>query len=131
MRILLDTHILLWFISGDHRLAVETRDRIRDPSEEVYLSVASIWEAIIKHQLGKLSLDEPPEVILPRERERHRIESLALDEPTVRRLAGLPPIHRDPFDRILVCQAQHHGLTIATADALIRAYPVPVLWAGR
>jgi PIN domain nuclease of toxin-antitoxin system len=100
---------------------------VRDSSNEVYLSVVSLWEAIIKHQLGRLPLPHPPESYLPAQRDRHGIASLALDEASVSRLASLPMLHRDPFDRMLVCQAQHHGLTLATVDAAVGAYSVPLL----
>lgn len=127
MRILLDTHIFLWFISGDTRLSTDVRDAIRDPDNEVYLSSISVWEAIIKYQLGKLPLPEPPETYLPKQRDLHQISSLALDESSVVQLAKLLPLHRDPFDRMLICQALQNGLTIATVDAAVRAYSVNVL----
>lgn len=127
MRILLDTHIFLWFISGDAQLSTNVRDAIRDPDNEVYLSSVSVWEAIVKHQLGKLPLPESPETYLPRQRELHQIASLALDENSVIQLAKLPPLHRDPFDRMLICQALQNGLTIATVDTAVRAYSVSVL----
>lgn len=127
MRLLLDTHIFLWFISGDERLLDGLRESIRNSDNEVYLSVVSLWEAIIKHQLGRLQLPQPPESYLPAQRERHRISSLSLDEASVSQLAKLPPIHRDPFDRMLICQAMEHGLTIVTVDDVLSAYPVLVL----
>lgn len=125
MKLLLDTHIFLWFISGDERLPADMQQGIRNPANDVYLSVVSLWEAIIKYQLGKLPLPEPPEDYLPTQRERHQIASLPLDEISVSQLVGLPPLHRDPFDRMLICQAMAHGLTIVTVDDLIRAYSVP------
>lgn len=127
MRILLDTHIFLWFISGDTQLSTDVRDAIRDPDNEVYLSAISVWEILVKYQLGKLPLPEHPETYLPKQRDLHQILSLALDENTVIQLAKLPPLHRDPFDRMLVCQALQNGLTIATVDAAVRAYPVSTL----
>jgi PIN domain nuclease of toxin-antitoxin system len=127
MKLLLDTHIFLWYISGDKNLRAEAKDAIRDPTNQVYLSVASVWEAIIKHQIGKIVLPQHPERYLPEQRERHMISSLSVDEASVRQLARLPQLHRDPFDRMLICQALEHGLTIATVDPLIRGYPVPVL----
>jgi PIN domain nuclease of toxin-antitoxin system len=104
MKLLLDTHVFLWFISGDERLPDAMCDSIRDPDNEVYLSVVSLWEAIVKHQLGKLPLPQPPESYLPVQREKHQISSLSLDEGSVSQLVNLPAIHRDPFDRMLVCQ---------------------------
>lgn len=127
MRLLLDTHIFLWFISGDARLPDGWRESIRNPENDVYLSVASLWEAIIKHQLGRLPLPEPPESYLPTQRVRHQIASLSLDEASVSQLTKLPPLHRDPFDRILICQAIEHGLTIVTVDDVLCTYPVLVL----
>ena len=105
MKILLDTHIFLWFISGDTQLSVNLRDKIRDPDNEIYLSAVSVWEAIVKYQLGKLTLPEHPETYLPRQRELHQISSLNLDENGVVQLSKLPSLHRDPFDRMLICQA--------------------------
>jgi len=127
MKFLLDTHVFLWFISGDAGLPAEWRDTIRHPQHEISLSVVSLWEAIIKHQLGKLPLPEPPERYLPTQRERHQIANLPLDEASVRQLATLPPIHRDPVDRMLVCQAIEHELTIITVDDVFRAYPTAIL----
>jgi PIN domain nuclease of toxin-antitoxin system len=127
MKIMLDTHIFLWFISGDTRLSTDVRDVIRDPDNEVYLSVVSVWECIVKYQLGKLPLPETPETYLPKQRDLHQIASLSFDESSVVQLAKLPLIHRDPFDRILICQALQNGLTIATVDASIRAYYVSVI----
>lgn len=127
MRILLDTHIFLWFISGSNQLATDVRDAIRDPDNEVYLSAVSVWEAIVKYQLGKLPLPEHPETYLPKQRDLHQIVSLALDESSVVQLAKLPPLHRGPFDRMLICQALQNDLTIATVDTAVRAYSVNVM----
>ena len=127
MKFLLDTHVFLWFISRDAKLPAEWRDTIRQPHHEIYLSVVSLWEAIIKYHLGKLPLPEPPEHYLPTQRERHQIANLPLDEASVRQLAALPSIHRDPFDRMLICQALEHQLTIMTVDAVFHSYPAPVL----
>src|SRR5262245_42613146 len=104
MKLLLDTHIFLWFISGDRRLPDDMQRSIRNPNNEVYLSVVSLWEVIVKYQLGRLPMPEPPEHYLPLQRDKHLISSLPLDEASVSQLAGLPLLHRDPFDRMLVCQ---------------------------
>ncbi len=127
MRILLDTHIFLWYISADPQLPVAYRDAIRDPANEVYLSAASVWEAVIKYALGKLPLPGAPAEYMPRQREAHRIATLPVEEAAMPHLAGLPPLHRDPFDRIMVAQALQHGLQLATVDSAVRAYPVPLL----
>lgn len=127
MRLLLDTHIFLWYISGDKKLTDTARDQIRDSTNVVYLSVGSLWEAIVKYQIGKLPLPQQPESYLPGQRERHQISSLSMDEESVKRLANLPMLHRDPFDRMLICQAKEHDLTIVTIDPLIQAYSVATL----
>jgi PIN domain nuclease of toxin-antitoxin system len=127
MNLLLDTHIFLWFISGDGRLPEVLRDAVRSHQNDVYLSVVSLWEAMVKHQIGKLPLPQSPHRYLPAQRERHQILSLALDEASVSRLSDLPPTHRDPFDRMLICQAVEHGLTLVTVDDVIASYPVSVL----
>jgi PIN domain nuclease of toxin-antitoxin system len=127
MKIQLDTHIFLWFISSDTKLSTDVRDAIRDPDNEVYLSSVSVWEAIVKCQIGKLPLPEPPETYLPKQRNLHQIAGLTLDESSVIQLAKLPPLHRDPFDRMLICQALQNSLTIATVDTAIRAYSVSVM----
>lgn len=127
MRLLLDTHIFLWHISADERLPIPFLEAIRDPTNEVFLSVVSLWEAVIKHQLGKLPLPASPEVYLPLQRRRHLIYSLDVDEASVARLVGLPAYHRDPFDRLLVCQALAHDLVLVTVDEAVKKYPVTSL----
>ncbi|MEJ5311717.1 MAG: type II toxin-antitoxin system VapC family toxin [Anaerolineae bacterium] len=125
MRLLLDTHVFLWFISGDKRLPVTMREAIRNTDNQVHLSVISVWEAIIKHQLGKLPLPQPLADYLPLQRKLHQIDSLDLDETSVSRLASLPKLHRDPFDRMLICQSLAHDLTLVTVDEAIFAYQIP------
>jgi len=127
MRILLDTHIFLWFVTNNSRLEGEIKEIISDSENEIYLSVISIWESMIKYQLGKLPLFESPEIYLPQQRELHQIVSLQISESDVAQLAKLPPIHRDPFDRMLISQALQNDLTVATVDTLIRSYPVSVI----
>jgi PIN domain nuclease of toxin-antitoxin system len=127
MRLLLDTHVFLSYISADPQLPVAFRDAIRDPANEVYLSVASVWEAVIKYALGKLPLPEAPAEYLPRQREAHRIATLPVEEVALAHLASLPPLHRDPFDRILIAQALQYGLKLVTVDDAVRGYPVPLL----
>lgn len=127
MKILLDTHIFLWFISGDTKLSIDVQDAIRNPDNEVYLSTISVWEAIVKYQLGKMPLPEHPGAYLPKQRDLHQITSLALDKSSVVQLAKLTPLHRDPFDRMLICQALQNGLTIATVDEAVRGYSISIL----
>jgi PIN domain nuclease of toxin-antitoxin system len=128
MRLLLDTCTFLWFITANERLPPDVRKIIQSPDHEVWLSAVSFWEIQVKHQLGRLSLSESPASYVPRQRKRHGIDSLALLENAVGHLTKLPDRHRDPFDRMLICQAIDHGLTIVTPDSAIHSYPVKVLW---
>jgi PIN domain nuclease of toxin-antitoxin system len=127
MRILLDTCEFLWLVSGDSKLPVSTISAVRDPQNEVFLSSVSFWEIVLKHSLGKLPLPQSPAQFVPLQREKHLITALTLDEASVAQLTGLPPLHRDPFDRMLICQAQAHALTLASSDGLIRQYSVALL----
>ncbi len=127
MKLLLDTHIFLWYIAADLRLLTLLRDAIREPKNEVFLSVASLWEATVKYNLGKLPLPQSPDIYIPTERRRHQIQSLSLRENAVKELAQLPALHRDPFDRILICQALANDLVIVTVDPQIQSYNVPYL----
>lgn len=126
MRLLLDTHIFLWYITGDPRISPRLRSAIED-SDEAYLSVVSVWEATIKYRLGKLPLPEPPHPWLTTQREQHGIEPLSLTEPSVARLGHIEAHHRDPFDRILVCQALEHDLLIVTVDPVFSKYSARLL----
>jgi len=126
MRLLLDTHIFLWYITGDSRIKPAVRRAIED-CEAVYLSVVSLWEATTKYQLGKLPLPEPPHPWLIEQRESHGIDSLVLDEASVARLQTLPMHHRDPFDRMLICQALQHDLQVVTVDSVLKKYPAQLL----
>ena len=128
MKLLLDTHIFLWFINNDSRLPYQWQTLIEDSTIEVYLSVVSLWEVILKYQLGKLDLPESPELYLPKQRQRHFIQNLDLDEPSVTQLIKLPSLHRDPFDRMLMSQAISYGLTLMTVDSAIKAYSVEGLY---
>ena len=127
MKLLLDTHVFLWYISADPQLPVTFREAIRDPANEVFLSVASVWEAVIKYALGKLPLPEALAEYLPRQRRAHRIATLPIEEADFVFLASLPPLHRDPFDRILIAQGIQQGMELVTVDELVRAYPVSLL----
>jgi PIN domain nuclease of toxin-antitoxin system len=126
MRLLLDTHAFLWYITDDPRLPVAAAEAIQDESSEVFLSVVSVWESLAKHQLGKLLLPTPADEYLRHRREQHGITSLPFDEPSLSHLLRLPLHHRDPFDRMLICQALQHDLQIITVDPLFAKYPVTI-----
>ncbi|CAN5248171.1 type II toxin-antitoxin system VapC family toxin [soil metagenome] len=127
MKLLLDTHIFLWFISSDARLPILFRDEIREPNNTVYLSAASLWEIIIKYKIGKLPLPQSPEIYIPRQRLNHQIKSLAINESSLKYFIALPNLHRDPFDRILISQALGNNLKMVTVDPEILSYNVPCL----
>ncbi|HIK10136.1 MAG TPA: type II toxin-antitoxin system VapC family toxin [Oscillatoriaceae cyanobacterium M33_DOE_052] len=124
MKLLLDNHIFLWFIQGDSRLSEKFHEAIQNQASEVFLSVVSIWECVIKYQMGKLDFPESPVIYLPQQRAKHLIKSLVVDEASIAQLINLPPLHRDPFDRLLICQALQHNLMIVTEDQAILSYPM-------
>jgi PIN domain nuclease of toxin-antitoxin system len=126
VRILLDTHVFLWLQVqperlGDHLAAVA------DTANERLLSAASSWEIAIKHGLGRLSLPEPPASWVPERMRAVGAMPLAVEHTHALAVADLPVHHRDPFDRLLVAQAQEGGYTLVTADRRIPAYDVAVL----
>ena len=128
MRMLLDTCAFLWIITNAPELSNHARELFRDPANEVFLSSVSAWEISIKHVLGRLPLPEPPERLIPEQREKHGIQTLPLEEGATLHLARLPLLHKDPFDRMLICQAIIHGLAILTPDTLISQYAVQSIW---
>ncbi|NTV15118.1 MAG: type II toxin-antitoxin system VapC family toxin [Desulfobulbaceae bacterium] len=128
MNILLDTCTFLWVVSGSSELSETSRQLFTDPANDVFLSVASAWEILVKHNLGRLPLPEPPQYFIKNNRINHRIESLPLDEEAVLQLPRLPEYHKDPFDRILICQAIASSMTILTPDKHITQYPVRTVW---
>lgn len=128
MKLLLDTCTFLWAVRGDAQLSGAAAALFRDPDNEVFLSAVSAWEIAVKHHLGKLPLADAPSAYVPRERRRHGIDALPLDEAATLMLGKLPAAHGDPFDRLLVCQAIHHGLVLLTPDPAIHRYPVSVQW---
>jgi PIN domain nuclease of toxin-antitoxin system len=128
MDILLDTATFLWWTTSDKRLPAATANALRDPERRVWLSAASSWEIAIKHAMGKLPLPDDPMVFVPDRRAKYDIELLAIGELETLQVGKLPPLHRDPFDRLLVAQAITHGLQIATSDPRIRQYPCRWIW---
>jgi len=128
VRILLDTCTFLWLTGGDFELSDRACEAIVDASNQVYLSPISVWEIVIKHALGRLTLNQPAERLVPEQREIHRVESLPVTEYAALQLGKLPPLHRDPFDRMLVSQSIAEACVIATPNPLIRQYPVATIW---
>lgn len=128
MKLLLDTCTFLWILSDDAALSEQARAAFSDPANEVYLSPVSVWEIVVKHALKRLPLPEPPDRFIKSQRTRHGIQPLPLDEDAVFQLSRLPEYHKDPFDRMLVCQAIAQGVTLLTPDEAIRQYPVRTMW---
>ena len=130
MRLILDTCTFIWAASAEHRLSQVARDLITDPDNEVLVSAAAAWEIGIKHALGRLPLPlgQSPAAFIPEARARHRLDALPIDEADTFELARLPPLHQDPFDRMVICQAIARQAVIVTPDPLIRQYPVAVRW---
>jgi PIN domain nuclease of toxin-antitoxin system len=120
VKLLLDTHALLWALARPGELAPEARRRLQDPGNTVFVSVASAWEMEIKRALGKL--DAPSD--LSEQMQRQRFAELPVHLRHIQALKGLPSLHRDPFDRLLVAQALADELVVVTRDARIRAYPI-------
>jgi len=127
VRILLDTSVLIWIATDEARLSAAAVAAYRDRSNTAFVSVVSLWEMLVKHRLGKLPLPAPIADLL-RPMRTHGVSTIALNESAVLRLSSLPDIHRDPFDRMLICQALDEGLTIVTPDQLMKSYPVASMW---
>ena len=128
MRLLLDTCTFLWLIAEPERLTERARTHLLDPDNEVFLSAASVWECAIKHKQGRLPLPFDPARFLAEQRVAHGIAALPIDEEAVAQIGKLPDHHRDPFDRILVCQAIVGGMSLVTPDEGIARYPVQLVW---
>lgn len=128
MKVLLETCTFLWIATGAKELSAAAREAFQSSENEVYLSPISAWEIVLKYSLGRLPLPRPPEDLVPALRKEHSIEPLALDEESALHVSRLPDLHRDPFDRMLVCQAIVHGLVILTPDRQIMQYAVKTAW---
>ena len=128
MRLLLDTCTFLWIAEGSEEVSHKAKEYFADPGNEVFLSVVSSWEIAVKYSLGNLPLPEPPERFVPSRRTTYKVQLLPLDEECALHVARLPGLHGDPFDRMLICQAMVHGLTLVTPDKLIAQYGVHTLW---
>jgi PIN domain nuclease of toxin-antitoxin system len=128
MNLLLDTCSFLWLVTDDPRLSQRARLAIADPENDVSMSAASAWEISVKYALGRLPLPLPPHRYVPDARMRHGVTALPVHEEEALAADTLPQHHRDPFDRLLVCQALLRNLTLVTPDPLIGRYPARVLW---
>jgi PIN domain nuclease of toxin-antitoxin system len=131
VKVLVDTHCWLWFLMTPDRLSAAAVDALVDVSNEGYVSAAVAWEIVIKQGLGKLSLPVPAGQYVSERLAAVGHRPLAISVEHAVALADLPAHYKDPFDRILIAQAQVDGLTLVTADEKIKAYAVPILWGAR
>lgn len=127
MKLLLDTHAVLWYLSGDKRLRASARRRLQSSAEK-FLSIASVWELAIKLSLRKLELDDPLSVVVDAAIADSNAVLLGVSKLHALRVATLPWHHRDPFDRMLVAQALENDLSLLSADEGFDAYGVRRVW---
>lgn len=127
MPLFLDTNAWLWWMEGSPRLGIAARERIADNDALLFVSAAAIWEIAIKRSLGKLRLAISTSELVRISTEVERIEVMSIETPHVLAVEAMPQHHRDPFDRILVAQAQAAGLPIVTSDRAIARYDVDVI----
>lgn len=128
MKVLLDTCSFLWIGADAPELSQTAREVFQSPENEVYLSSVSAWEIAVKHTLGWLPLPEKPATYVAKLRRLHAIEPLPLDEEATLHITKLPDLHKDPFDRMLICQAIVSGMVLLTPDELVTQYPARSLW---
>jgi len=127
VNLLVDTHALLWFVAGDSHLTDRARKAIEDRDAINYVSMATWWEIAIKCSLGRLELSDPLDVFVA-QRLDEGFRVLPIETHHLPALLDLPFHHRDPFDRLIICQAILEDMTVCTGDAEFRHYAVRVLW---
>lgn len=128
MRLLLDTHALIWLASQDDKLSDKAKELILDIENELFLSVASIWEMSIKASLGKLILQQPIAQIISEQVQSNGLQLINIETAHALAVASLPWHHRDPFDRLIIAQSQLENLTILGCDTTMDAYEVKRVW---
>lgn len=127
MRLLLDTHVWLWWLTEPERLPADIHAALEDGGNELYLSVVISWEIAIKYALGKLPLPEPPAAFVEARLVRDGLHTLHIEHRHALAVAELPFHHHDPFDRLLIAQAQGESMVLATVDPKIKAYDLDFL----
>ena len=128
MRLLLDTHVLLWFLLTPGKLSATALEAIQEAENQVYISLVSAWEMSIKSGLGKLSLTQPIEPFILDQARRNRFDILPITLAHIAAVERMPHHHRDPFDRLLIAQSRVEDIPFVSADNLVRAYPIVHLW---
>ena len=127
MNYLLDTHVFLWLISEPEKLSKKVFSILENSKSKLYFSTASSWEIVIKYKLGKIKL-ENPKVLISNELAYYKISVLTINLEHVFQLLKLKPIHKDPFDRILISQAINEKMTFISNDIMIKKYPLKIIW---
>ncbi|NJO82757.1 MAG: type II toxin-antitoxin system VapC family toxin [Blastochloris sp.] len=128
MKLLLDTHSFIWFVEDNSSLSSHARTLIEEPANDVFLSMASVWEMAIKVSLSKLALSQPFDLFIPNQLLRNAITLLDITVSHTLRVATLPFHHRDPFDRLLIAQSLVEGMPIIGSDSVFDAYGANRLW---
>jgi PIN domain nuclease of toxin-antitoxin system len=127
LRVLLDTHVWLWIQVEPERIQPSVLAVLEDPATHVFLSTVSVWEIVVKHGVGRLTLPEPPAEYVPERLGTSGVELLPVNLAHALGVASLPHHHGDPFDRMLVAQATTEGLALVTADRLLEPYDVELI----
>jgi PIN domain nuclease of toxin-antitoxin system len=128
MRALLDTHVFLWWITDAPQLPPSIRELIADGGNELFLSAASCWEIAIKAGLGKITLPGHPDRFISDQMVSNAVQALPIEASHALHVFHLPPYHRDPFDRIIIAQAQLESMPIITSDPLFPKYKIKTIW---
>jgi PIN domain nuclease of toxin-antitoxin system len=128
LKALLDTHVFLWWITDDPQLSVQIRRIISDIDNEFFFSAASCWEIAIKAQLGKIKLPAKPDNFISEQLAVNAIQSMPVQSSHALHVFNLPPLHRDPFDRIIVAQSSLENIPVITSDFLISQYDIAAIW---
>ena len=128
MKVLLDTHTFLWWITDDPKLSLRVRGIISEGENEIFISAATGWEIAIKSQIGRLKLPDEPQRFILEQMKINGMKSLPIEMRHALHVSTLPTYHQDPFDRILIAQAQMEDLPVLSADPEIRKYEVTIIW---
>jgi PIN domain nuclease of toxin-antitoxin system len=128
MRVLIDTHIFIWYIQNSERLPSSVATYINDGRNDIFLSIASVWEMAIKQSTGKLNLGFPFASFIAEQMSINSMELLPLRLDHLEVITTIPFHHRDPFDRILIAQAIQEDIVIISADSIFSSYPVQIIW---
>ena len=128
MRLIINTHAFLWCTVKDERLSQKVIDAVEDIDNEIYLSVASVWEMVIKYQLGKLILPSVPDIFIAGQVEINEFEILPVNLYHALEIGNLPFHHKDPFDRMLIAQSKIENMPVISSDGRLKDYGIEIFW---